>query len=138
MAIEMDDVTQAAVAALKFVNSPTSFLLSAFEQTVSERPDSDKVEVLREETVKRELEMRMAEAEARVAQELAIARRIETADEVEMTEFFEYAGEGHAGMKVNENSVGVGVSGSGRRINKRKFIFKGGAINYETTSSPNR
>ncbi|CRM99597.1 hypothetical protein [Pseudomonas sp. 34 E 7] len=138
MAIEMDDVTQAAVAALKFVNSPTSFLLSAFEQTVRERPDSDKVEVLREETVKRELEMRMAEAEARVAQELAIARRIETADEVEMTEFFEYAGEGHAGMKVSESSVSVGVSGSGRRINKRKFVFKGGAINYETTSNPDR
>ncbi|APC20159.1 hypothetical protein BME99_04380 [Pseudomonas protegens] len=64
MAIELDDVTQAAVKALKFVNSPTSFLLSAFEQTVSDRPDTDRVDVLREETVKRELEMRMAEAEA--------------------------------------------------------------------------
>lgn len=134
MAIELDDVTQAAVTALKFVNSPTSFLLSAFEQSVSDRPESDKVDDLREETVKRELEMRMAEAEARVAQELAIARRIETADEVEMTEFFEYAGEGHAGVKANEGGVSVGVSGSGRRISKRKFIFKGGAINFEAMS----
>lgn len=134
MAIELDDVTQAAVTALKFVNSPTSFLLSAFEQTVSDRPDTDKVDELREETVKRELEMRMAEAEARVAQELAIARRIETAEEVEMTEFYEYAGEGHAGVKANQSSISVGVSGSGRRISKRKFIFKGGAVNYEGTS----
>ncbi|NAN54819.1 hypothetical protein EX349_26865 [Pseudomonas protegens] len=138
MAIELDDVTQAAVKALKFVNSPTSFLLSAFEQTVSDRPDTDRVDVLREETVKRELEMRMAEAEARVAQELAIARRIETAEEVEMTEFFEYAGEGHAGLKANESSISVGVSGSGRRISKRKFVFKGGAVNYEGTSQQGR
>lgn len=44
--------------------------------------------------------MRMSEAEARVAQELAIAKRIETAHEVEMTEYFDYSGQGTSESKL--------------------------------------
>lgn len=127
MAIDLDDVTNAAFDALKFVNSPVALVIDAFAKTVSDRPGSKAVEELRVETERRELEMRVAEAEARVAQELAIARRIETAHEVEMTEYFDYLGDGYAGMKTDGKTISAGVGGSGRKVSKRKFVFKGGA-----------
>jgi len=77
----------------------------------------------------------MAEAEARVAQELAIARRIETAHEVEMTEYFDYSGEGHAGFKASGNTLTAGLGGSGRKVSKRKFVFKGGVAVAEHSST---
>lgn len=127
MAIDFEDVTSAALTALKVIHSPTGFAIDAFEKTVKDRPDPAAIEDLRIEAERRELEMRMAEAEARVAQELAIARRIETAHEVEMTEYFDYSGEGHAGLKTDGKSFSAGIGGSGRKVSKRKFIFKGGA-----------
>jgi hypothetical protein len=135
MAIDLDDVTSAALTALKVLHSPTGFVIDAFEKTVSDRPDPVAIEDLRIEAERRELEMRMAEAEARVAQELAIARRIETAHEVEMTEYFDYSGDGHAGLKTDGKNFTAGVGGSGRKVSKRKFIFKGGTSIAELSPS---
>lgn len=69
--------------------------------------------------------MRMAEAQARVAQEVAIARRIQTAEEVEMKEYYDYSGDGHIGGKFDGKNVSVGAGGSGRRVSKRVYKFKG-------------
>ena len=125
MAIEMDSVKKGLLEGLKFVTSPTSYLIGAFEESVKDRPEPAGIDELRVETERRELEMRMSEAEARVAQELAIARRIETAHEVEMTEYFEYAGKGHVGVSAEGETFSIGAGGSGRRVSKRKFVFKG-------------
>ncbi|GLO38980.1 hypothetical protein PPUN15366_06240 [Pseudomonas putida] len=121
----IDAVKKGFIEGLKFMNSPTSYLVDAFEESVKERPEPAGIDELRVETERRELEMRMSEAEARVAQELAIARRIETAYEVEMTEYFEYAGKGHVGVSAEGEAFSIGAGGSGRRVSKRKFVFKG-------------
>lgn len=67
----------------------------------------------------------MAEAQARVAQEVAIARRIETAEEVEMEEFYDYSGEGHIGAKSDGQFLSLGAGGAGRRISRRVYRFRG-------------
>lgn len=134
----IDAVKKGFIEGLKFVNSPTSYLVEAFEESVKERPEPAGIDELRVETERRELEMRMSEAEARVAQELAIARRIETAHEVEMTEYFEYAGKGHVGVSAEGETFSIGAGGSGRRVSKRKFVFKGHPNLAQIESPPER
>lgn len=81
---------------------------------------------LREDTERQKLAMEMAQAQARVAQELAIARRIEGAKEVQIEEYYEYAGNGAVGLKADDKGLTVGVSGSGQRVSKRIYKFTGG------------
>ena len=60
---------------------------------------SDKgVDQLREEIAKQNLQMQFAQQQARIAQELAIARRIDNAEEVEIEEFYDTSGKGSAGI----------------------------------------
>jgi len=72
--------------------------------------------------------MRTAEAQARVAQEVAIARRIETAKEVEIEEFYNYSGEGLIGVKSDGESISLGAGGAVRRISKRFYRFRGNTV----------
>lgn len=118
---------EATLEALKFVNSPTDFLIKKFSKTAEAEPSSAGLAELQQQAQRTELEMRIAESEAKVAQELAIAKRIENAEEVEMTEFYEYSGEGQVGVQALTESFSIGASGAGRRISKRKFIFRGGS-----------
>ena len=67
--------------------------------------------------------MSMAREEARVAQELAIAKRIELANEVEIEEFYDLSGEGSIGVQLHETAVSAGVSASGKRVTKRIYKF---------------
>lgn len=92
---------------------------------------------LRIESERQELEMRIRESQARVLQEIAIAKRIETADEVEMEEFYDNSAEGHVGVKMDGKSPSIGAGGSGRRVNKRIFRFRGGTgVAKESTPNP--
>jgi len=75
-----------------------------------------------------EAAIRMAEGQAKVAQELAIARRIETAEEVEIDEYYDYSAEGKAGLNTDGSNVNLGLSGAGKRISKRVYRFKGNAL----------
>lgn len=132
----IDIFTKSILESAKILYSPSSLLLDAFARSLREKQEPDDIVDLRVEVERRQLEMRMAESEARVAQELAIARRIETAHEVEMTEYFDYSGEGHLGIKVGAESINAGAGGSGRRVSKRKFVFKGGvALDNITVSA---
>lgn len=125
------DVLGIAVEAAKIAINPTSYLLekivkSASKSVESPKPDGpDDIVALRLETERQELEMRMAEAQARVAQEVAIARRIQTAEEVEMEEYYDYSGDGHIGGKFDGTNISIGAGGAGRRVSKRVFKFKG-------------
>lgn len=116
------------VEAAKFALNPTGYLIrkiasNVVEESANTKPN--KLEDLRLEAERQALEMKMAEAKARVAQELALAQRIETAEEVEMEEFYETAADGKAGISVEGEGLSAGISGSGRRVTKRVFRFKG-------------
>lgn len=83
----------------------------------------DKVE---KEARLQEIESRISEFQAKVAQELAIARRIENAVEVEIEEFYDTSGKGAVGVQANsESGINLGLNGSGRKVTKRIYRFKG-------------
>ena len=64
--------------------------------------------------------------QARVAQELAIAERISVSHEVVIEEYYEGAGKGQLGLKVDAEALSLGASGDGRRVTKRVIRFSGG------------
>lgn len=80
---------------------------------------------LEDETKRQTLELRMAEMQAQVAQEIAIAHRIQTAEEVEIEEYYASEAEGSAGAKADDKGLTLGLSGKGREVTKRVFRFKG-------------
>jgi hypothetical protein len=92
-------------------------------ESVSETKD---LSVIDEEAKRQALELQMAHAQAKVAQEIAIAQRIENAKEVIIEEYYEGEAEGKAGVTGNETGITVGVSGAGRKVTKRIYRFVGG------------
>lgn len=98
----------------------------SIDRTV-EAVESGEIDQLRREAERQELELKIAEGQARVAQELAIAQRIETAEVVEMEEYYDYRGRGHLGAQIDETQVSLGVGGSGRKVTKRVLRFTGTA-----------
>ena len=80
---------------------------------------------LEEEARKQQIVMEFQAHQARVSQELAIAERISISTQVEIEEYYDLSGKGHAGAKVNELSVSLGVGGEGRKVTKRVIRFTG-------------
>lgn len=118
-----------AKKALKYT-SPVAWLVAEGAEAATKAISiaSDKgVEQLKEEVAKQNLQMQFAQQQARIAQELAIARRIDNAAEVEIEEFYDTSGKGHLGLEVDAKSetgtLGLGVEG--RRVTKRVYHFKG-------------
>jgi hypothetical protein len=93
--------------------------------TSAEAVKNDDIAQLRLEAERQELDMRMQERQAKVAQELALANRIETAENVEMEEFYDISGTASAGIKASEEFISVGLSGQGQKVTRRVFRFKG-------------
>lgn len=125
------DAKAVALEAAKIALNPSGYLLGQIVEIASksvsktETISGKELAVLKMESERQELQMRMAEAQARVAQEVAIARRIETAAEVEMEEFYDYSGKGHVGVNSDGESLSMGAGGSGRQISKRVYRFRG-------------
>ncbi|HWR44206.1 hypothetical protein [Sporomusa sp.] len=101
-----------------------SALASAVKSSAKLAETGD-IEKLKAEEVKQEIALRMSEFQARVSQEIAIARRIDTAEEVEIEEFYDTSGQGGIGINANNDQIYVGANGSGRRVVKRIYRFKG-------------
>lgn len=80
---------------------------------------------MQQEAAKQEISLKMAELQARVAQEVAIARRIDTAEEVSIEEYYDTSGKGGIGVVAEGESTSAGISGSGKRVSKRVYTFKG-------------
>lgn len=82
---------------------------------------------LQEEATKQRLQMELAREQARVAQELAIARRIDSAEEVEIEEFYDVSGKGNlnVGVDAATSTGSIGLGGEGRKVTKRIYHFKG-------------
>jgi hypothetical protein len=111
-------------------NPLLGLIVEATTHAVSETQTASqtgKIEKIRAEAERQEFALKMAENQARVAQEVAIARRIETAEEVEIEEFYDYSGEGHVGLKTDGETLGVGVGAAGKRVSRRVYRFKGNA-----------
>ena len=108
--------------------SPLSFLIfEAVEkssQAVSSISDGS-IEQLENEVKKRSIELDFAKKQAQIEQEMAIARRIDNAEEVEIEEFYDLSGSGNAGIGIDASSrVTAGISGEGKKVSKRIYRFK--------------
>jgi len=77
------------------------------------------------EAAKQKVLMEFQAHQARVSQELAIAERISTSSDVEITEYYDASGKGHAGLTASESSVTAGVGGEGRKVTHRVIKFTG-------------
>ncbi|EGQ9060102.1 hypothetical protein [Vibrio cholerae] len=80
---------------------------------------------LSEEATKAEIESRILLSGAKVEQELAIARRIDSAEEVEIEEYYDNSGKGNLGVTTDGSSISAGLGGEGRKVTKRIIKFKG-------------
>ncbi|EEX49648.1 hypothetical protein [Pasteurella dagmatis] len=116
-----------------------NIILGAFVPLVVDKfKNSNKnetVDSLLDEHKKNKIRMEMAEADAKVLQEIAIARRIELAEEVQIEEYYDLEGKGNLGVEVKKDGGNLGISGTGKRVSKRIFKFSG--VNrelLETTS----
>ena len=116
---------------IRFALSPTSYLIEkAVAATVkaftteADSPSSS-ISKLEELALRQEIEALVLKEQARIEQELAIARRIDNAEEVEIEEYYDTSGEWALGLKGDVNGVTVGASGSGKKIVKRIYKFKG-------------
>ena len=85
------------------------------------------LDALGDEARRQALELRMAQMQAEVAQEIAIAQRIANAEQVEIEEYYEGEAEGSVGVKTDSETVTVGLGAKGRKVTKRVFRFKGGS-----------
>ncbi|WP_285261469.1 hypothetical protein [Halopseudomonas bauzanensis] len=77
------------------------------------------------EAAKQKIIMEFQAHQARVSQEVAIAERISTSNEVEITEYYDASGKGHAGLTASEGSITAGVGGEGRKVTHRVIKFTG-------------
>ncbi|ALL23635.1 hypothetical protein ABEX41_12920 [Bacillus tropicus] len=115
--------------ALKFAINPTGTLIEKTTQALINKTtnlqESGTIEQLKEESLKQEYVNRMSESQARVSQELAIAQRISTAEEVEIEEFYEGNGSGGIGVQTNDKGMNIGAQGAGQKVTRRIYRFKG-------------
>ena len=134
------DTKEKVITAAKIYLNPYGFLLGKIvdemSDSINQTSDATKLELadLRVLAEKQALQMQMAESQARVAQELAIAKRIELAVEVEIEEFYDLHGEGSVGVKADEKAVSLGASASAQKVCKRIYKFRGGNITAEPES----
>lgn len=57
--------------------------------------------------------------------EIAIIRRIDTAEKVSIEEFYDVSGDGGIGAQATEKSLNIGINGSGHKVTKRVYSFDG-------------
>lgn len=126
--MDVNDIAKTSLKVLKYTNPLTWAIVETVEKSIektNEESSNVNVEDLQKMALKQKIKMQMAESQAKVAQEIAIARRIDTAEEVIVEEYYEGEGEGKVGLNAEEGSVSLGLSGAGRRISKRVYTFKG-------------
>jgi hypothetical protein len=109
--------------------NPTGYLIGLgikkIVETISDSDSSTPISTLKEESLRAEIKAKALLAQAKVEQELAISRRIDSAEEVEIEEFYDTSGKGNAGLNADGESLSLGLGGEGRRITKRIIKFKG-------------
>ncbi len=87
--------------------------------------EAKSLESLETEARKQQIVMDFQAHQARVAQEISIAQRIASSEEVEIEEYYDASGKGNAGLTSEDMNVSLGLSGEGRKVTKRVIKFKG-------------
>ncbi|MBW7850622.1 MAG: hypothetical protein H3C38_09015 [Rhodospirillales bacterium] len=79
------------------------------------------------EAARQDVRLKMAKVQAQIAQEMAIADRIASAEEVKIEEFYDAGGKGNVGLAgdLNTSTASLGVGAEGRVVTKRIYHFKG-------------
>ncbi|MGU5714199.1 hypothetical protein [Aeromonas taiwanensis] len=115
---------QAMVKATPMIG-PVAGILIDSARNAEAASETGELAKLSEEAKRQEISLQMAKMQAQVAQELAIAHRIENAEEVEIEEYYE--GEGSAGLQGSTSGVSANFSlgGQGRKVVKRVYRFTG-------------
>lgn len=134
----MSDTFDTALKVVRIVSPLTAALVDLVSSSNTSVNDaSDKgIDILKEELEKQKIRMEYDAHQAKIAQELAIAVRIENAEEVEIEEYYDTQGKGSAGLNFDAkaNTGSIGLSGEGRSVTKRIIRFKG---IKNTPSTPN-
>ena len=86
--------------------------------------ESGELTKLNEEAAHQEISLHMAKLQAQVAQELAIAHRIESAAEVEIEEYYEGEGKAGLGATTDGATASLSIGGEARKVTKRVYRFK--------------
>jgi hypothetical protein len=107
------------------LTNPIITLVSELIKQSANISEKDSIQETKDKATKQNISLELAQQQARVAQELAIALRIETADDVEIEEFYDNQGKGSAGLNGNKDNISLGIGGAGRKITKRIYKFKG-------------
>ena len=114
---------------LKYTSPLAHLMIEQGEKAVKDISEASKKGIgpLEEEAAKQTIKMQLDQQRARIEQELAIARRIDNAEEVEIEEFYDTSGKGAAGLTADMKSetATIGLSAEGRRVTKRVYHFKG-------------
>lgn len=115
---------------LLFGLNPTAFLIGkgaekAVEKVQNLSNSNATIQELRNEAARQEILAQMAESQAKVAQELAIAQRINTAEQVEIEEIYDASGKAGLSANITEGAITGGLTGEGRKVTKRIYRFTG-------------
>jgi len=125
------DAKEIAVTAARIALNPSGYLLDRLVETtakrVAEAEEDARIELadLRVKAERQQLEMQIAADQARVAQEIAIAKRIETAVEVVMEEYYDYSSNAEIGAKTDRANLSLSAGGNTKKVSKRVFRFSG-------------
>ncbi len=133
MSLEWKDVA-------RFAGGPiVELVIDGVEVSSKYMKDASKgnLQALREEALKQEIQMEFSKHQARVAQEIAIAKRIENAVEVEIEEYYDNVGKKDGGLNINAEArtLGIGLSSETNRVSKRIYKFRGNSQQQEYIQS---
>ena len=80
---------------------------------------------LKEKALKAEIKASVLQSQAKVEQELSIARRIDSAEEVEIEEYFDTESSKNLGLDVTADKASLSFNADNHRVTKRVIKFKG-------------
>lgn len=106
---------------------PGYTVTKALTATVGLLSDSSSKPLSELEEIGRRVEIESAAllSQAKVEQEVSIARRILCTQEVEIEEFYDVKGSGSAGFSQQEQGVQLGLAGDVQRVTRRVIRFNG-------------
>ncbi len=117
------------IDALKIAVNPTGYLIEKAMtynvETFNKSTEKSSIQELKELALREEIKASVLQNQAKVEQELSIARRIDSAEEVEIEEYYDLSGSGGVGLTGNENSMSIGFNAEGRKVSRRIIKFKG-------------
>lgn len=109
----------------------TSFIIAGVNESIKRSAqvvETGDLEKIKKELKLKEMETKISELEAKVSQEIAIAKRIENAVDVEIEEYYEGSGSGNIGVSSDGKTLKGNVGGEGKKVIKRIIKFKGNSL----------